>query len=316
MYHVIAFYLFTPIDEPHAEVKRQKNFLSQLDTKGRIYISEDGINGQMSASEEASKAYIDWMKEDARYKDIDFKIHLHTEHAFDRLTIKYRKELAALDLSVDTTDGAEHLSAEKWAEIMDEKDPSTIVIDVRNNYESDVGHFEGAICPDLETFRQFPDYIDQLAKEYNPETTRVLMYCTGGIRCELFSPLMRKKGFKQTYQLDGGVIKYGQSVGKKHWEGKLFVFDDRMVVPISDDNDETISHCHNCGANSDTFYNCAHMECNKLFLSCPQCAEALKGCCSVECTKAKKVRPFDPKVQPKPYRRLSREVKDQLDSTD
>jgi UPF0176 protein len=128
-----------------------------------------------------------------------------------------------------------------------------------------------------------------------------MMYCTAGIRCELYSALLKEKGFKKVYQLDGGVMKYGKEVGKDLWKGKLFVFDDRLSVPIDGKSDEVISICSECKKPSDVYYNCANMDCNALFLSCPECAEKRKGCCCAVCQRAERVRPFN--GLSKPFRR-------------
>jgi UPF0176 protein len=301
------------IDEPKTEVKRQKKFLAARDARGRIYISEEGINGQMSASKEAAEEYIEWMHADPRFKDVSFKIHTFPEHAFDRMTVKYREQIVVLDVKVDLSNGGAHLSPDEWAQMMEEEDPNTVVIDVRNDYEWEVGHFEGALLPKISTFREFPQYADELAKVRDPAKTRVMMYCTGGIRCELYSALMKEKGYSEVYQLDGGVIQYGIEKGSKHWRGKLFVFDDRLVVPISDDNKEVISCCHFCQKLTDRYFNCAHMDCNALFLSCSECVEVMKGCCSKECCMAPRVRPLLSTENPKPYRRLTKEEKEKLD---
>ncbi len=311
-YQVIAYYVFTSIEDPHLEVRRQKDFLSQRDTRGRIYISEEGFNGQLSASPEAAKEYIEWMKSDLRFADVQFKVHAYHEHPFDRLQVKYRDQIVALDEKVAIEGAGEHVSPKEWRKMLENRDENTILLDVRNNYESKVGHFEGAVCPDLETFREFPAYADQLAEGCDPAKTKVMMYCTGGIRCELYSALMKKRGFDDVYQLNGGVINYGLEEGSDHWRGKLFVFDDRMVVPISNEGTQVLTECQSCGESCDRYLNCAHMDCNKLFISCLGCAEKMHGCCSKLCTKAERVRPFDPAHAPRPYRRLSQEEKQSL----
>jgi len=178
-----------------------------------------------------------------------------------------------------------------------------VIIDVRNAYESEIGHFEGAHLPKLGTFRQFPEYARELKQDYDPESTKVMMYCTGGIRCELYSALMKKEGFVNVVQLEGGVINYGLNEGNEQWRGKLFVFDDRLAVPIDGKEAETISSCRQCSEPSDTYYNCANMDCNELFLSCPSCAEAFLGCCSQLCQSAPRLRSFIKTDRPKPFRK-------------
>lgn len=300
---VLAFYYFTHLQDPHFEVSRHHEFLKDKDIRCRLYISEEGINGQMSASEEASLAYQEWLRSDERFKGVVFKIHHHSEHVFPRATVKYRKQLVAIDEEVDMALTGEHVSPEKWKEMLDRRDEKTVVLDVRNDYEWVIGHFEGAELPTLETFREFPEYARKLRGERDPKETKVMMYCTGGIRCELYSALLKKEGFEHVYQLDGGVINYGLKEGHDKWRGKLFVFDDRLAVPIDEKTDEVISHCCHCGALSDVYYNCANMDCNELFLACPECAQKLSGCCCDACTSAPRLRPYEKKDRPKPFRR-------------
>jgi len=313
MYLVLAYYHFlkppAALADPMRLVKTHHQFLKDKDAKGRIYVNEVGINGQMSIHEKDAESYIEWLRQHEAFQEMEFKVHVAEEHAFAKMTVKYRKQLAALDLEVDLTQTGEHLPAHRWKEMLEQRDDETIVIDVRNDYEWKVGRFEGAILPELEKFRDFGDYIEHLKKLYDAKKTKVMMYCTGGIRCELYSALMKQKGFDQVYQLQGGVIKYGLQEGVKYWKGKLFVFDDRMVVPISKDETETISQCAHCGSPSDTYYNCANMDCNALFISCVVCAEALKGCCCSKCIEAPRVRVFEPSKQPKPFRKLPFEEK-------
>jgi len=311
-YLVLAYYYFCEVKDPHREVKLFHQFLKGKDATGRIYISEEGINGQMSIHEKDAKVFMDWVHSKDCFKKMEFKVHYLDEHAFAKLTIKYREQLAALDAKVDMSMGGEHVDAKKWKEMLDNRDENTVLIDVRNNYEWKVGHFEGAEVPDLKTFREFPEYAKDLKKRVDPKKTKVMMYCTGGIRCELYSCLMKEEGFDEVFQLDGGIIKYGLEEGKEHWEGKLFVFDDRLVVPISDDNTETISQCHMCDTLCDTYYNCANMDCNDLFIACPECIEKMKGCCSNKCENHPRRRAFVGSENPKPYRKLRAEQKETL----
>ncbi len=315
MYRVLAFYAFVEVESPKEIVRRFLAFFKQKDVKSRIYISEEGINGQMSIHKDALGLFTQWIKSIPCFSKIDIKAHDYHTHAFAKCSVKYRDQLVALDRKVNLSQMGEHLSPAKWQKMLEEKDESTILIDVRNSYESKVGHFKGALQPDLETFREFPSYIQELKAKLDPKKTKVMMYCTGGIRCELYSSLMKEEGFNEVYQLDGGVIKYGLEQGNKHWEGNLFVFDDRLVVPISSEENEIISSCHFCDQKTDVYYNCANMDCNDLFVACKSCIEREEGCCSKACFEKGRRREFDSSKMPTPYRKLSQEEKKALTKT-
>lgn len=299
---ILAYYCFIPIEDPSAEVKIHREFLEKQDIKCRVYLSEQGINGQMSGSQESAKAYIHWMHSRQEFKNVEFKIHPYHEHVFPRLIVKYRKQLVAIDSPVDLTKRGESVSPSEWKNMLSEK-KNRILLDVRNDYEWKIGHFEGAELPKCETFREFSEYADRLKKEVNPQNTPVMMYCTGGIRCELYSSILIEKGFEKVYQLDGGVIGYGLKEGNTHWLGKLFVFDDRMAIPICEEESPIIGTCHHCGKSYDSYYNCANMDCNHLFISCPDCLLKFVGCCKKECTESQNLRPFHQENAHKPFRR-------------
>jgi len=296
-YYALAYYLFVPVENPEAEVQAHKKFFKNRDVTGRIYISHEGYNGQMSGSMADAEAYMQWFR--AKYPQVAFKIHHIKENIFPRMTVKKRNQLVALNETCDVRQGGEHVSPEEWKHMLESGEPY-FLLDVRNRYEWEVGHFEGAVLPPLEQFRDFPAYADALQKALPPDT-RVMMYCTGGIRCELYSALLKNRGFSSVYQLDGGVIGYGLQVGQEHWKGKLFVFDDRLAISIDGQEVEPISTCRHCQAPSDIYYNCANMDCNELFLACPACTEVYVGCCSSACTQAPRLRPFN--VNHKPFRK-------------
>ena len=306
-YWVLAFYALTKLDHPHEEVARHKEFFTGRDLKGRLYLSEEGINGQMSGSPAHAQEYMDWLHSDPRFADVSFKIHTWHEHAFPKATIKYRQQLVAIDCPVDLGNQGEHVKPDQWRQMIEERDEDTLVLDVRNDYEWKVGHFEGAELPPLEAFRQFPEYAKKLKEERDPKKTKVMMYCTGGIRCAFYSALMKQEGFEKVYQLDGGVIQYGLDEGQKHWDGKLFVFDDRLVVPISREEAPPISACRYCQAPVDFYYNCANMDCNELFVCCPECIKQRRGCCCDACLGGR-VRPINEGAHPKPFRKQHAEV--------
>lgn len=293
-YKVLAYYSVEPLKDPHEEIRLHKEFLKDRDFKGRIYISEQGINGQSSGRAGDAGEYMIWMKE--RFQKMPFKIHGSSEHAFPKMTIKYRRQLVAIDCPVDFSQTGEHVSPTIWKKMLEEEDSETIVLDVRNDYEWKIGHFKGAELPRLETFRQFPAYAKKLKEEKDPQKTRVMMYCTGGIRCEFFSALMKQEGFENVYQLDGGVINYGLKEGGEQWEGKLFVFDDRLAVPMGEG--EPISSCVHCKIPNDVYHNCANMDCNALFLSCSNCLKDHRGCCCEACESAPRIRPYQENGKP------------------
>lgn len=301
-YQVLAYYLITKIESPHEEVQRHKDFFADRDVASRIYISEEGINGQMSASRQAAKEYMEWMHSRSPFQNIHFKLSDWHEQAFPRKTVKYRKNLVAYDERVDFSKGGKHVEPSEWREMLESGAPYHL-IDVRNDYEWELGRFEGADLPECATFREFEHYAEELKKVKDPKNTPVMMYCTGGIRCELFSSVLIEKGFEKVYQLNGGVINYGMKEGSAHWLGKLFVFDDRLSVPISEEEAPVIGKCHLCAEPTESYFNCANMDCNHLFLSCPACIESLAGCCKEECKSSDRVRPYHQKNPHKPFRR-------------
>ncbi len=297
-YSVLAYYWIGRVEDPAREVARHKEFFEARDFKGRIYISEQGINGQASGLAADAEEYMAWMKSDERFAGVDFKIHSAEEHAFPKMTVKYRRQLVAIDCEVDFSQRGEHVSPEEWKRMLEERGEDTVLIDVRNDYEWEVGHFEGAELPELETFRQFPLYAKNLKEKKDPKKTSVMMYCTGGIRCEFYSAVLKKEGFENVYQLEGGVISYGLKEGSEHWKGKLFVFDDRLVVPISEEKAEPIAVCKHCGVSSDVYYNCANMDCNELFVCCSDCLKMHRGCCCDACGKEGRVRQYQESAKP------------------
>lgn len=308
-YIVLSYYSFFNIENPTFEVERHKLYCAELDILGRIYIADNGVNGQVSMHSSAIAGYLNWLDANWNITKNNYKIQRYNEHTFAKMQVKVRKELVAIDKEINLKNRGKYLSPMQWVRALEEKDENTILIDVRNNYESKVGHFIGAILPPLDTFRKFPQYAEQLQQTYDPKSTKVLMYCTGGIRCELFSSLLQEKGFKSVFQLEGGVIQYGNEMGSKYWKGNLFVFDDRLVVPIGSDPNEPISQCGFCSVPSDIYYNCANPKCNELFLACTSCAADNLGCCSSSCKSSGKNRVFKDMGRPKPFRKLTYDEK-------
>lgn len=301
-YLILAYYHIVPLSDPREEVRLHRNFFENRDVTSRIYFSEEGINGQMSALKEDALAYMEWMHSRPEFQSLHFKVDDYHEHVFPRLTIKYRPHLVGYDKPINFNRRGEHVPPQKWKEML-ERNEGHILIDVRNDYEWKLGHFKNAELPQCETFRDFEVYADQLKEKTDAQTTPVMMYCTGGIRCELYSAILKEKGFEKVYQLQGGVINYGKEAGNAHWLGKLFVFDDRLSVPISEEPAPIVGQCYHCSKEADAYYNCANMDCNHLFLCCSDCLKEFEGCCKIACKTSPRLRPYHQQNSHKPFRR-------------
>ena len=302
IYEVILYYNFSPIEDPKEFCKTHKTFMQNLQVKGRVYIGEEGINGTLAGTAQQMKEYKEYLWSLPGFEDTEFKTDECDEIPFAKLICKVRKEIVAIyEDGLNPKYGGNYLSPREWREVFDKED-DFVVIDVRNNYESRVGHFEGAIKPDVENFYDFPGWLDEAEKEI-PKDKKVLMYCTGGIRCEKFSVLMKKKGWDDVNQLHGGILTYGKEEGGKYFKGKCFVFDDRLVVPVNKESLEPVSYCEITGKPADSYINCANMECNKLFVCSEEGAHIMEGCCCEECKESEFRRPFDPDDAFRPFRK-------------
>lgn len=299
---VLLYYKFTPISDPAAFCQDHRTFLRELGVRGRIYISKEGINGTVAGTPEQMDAYKTYVRGLQGFHDIDFKSEMAGFIPFAKLICKVREEIVALHAGdLDPANGGRYLSPREWRQTL-ESEQDVVVIDVRNNYESRIGHFKGAIQPDVENFYDFPGWLEQAEKEI-PKDRKVLMYCTGGIRCEKFSVLMKQKGWEDVNQLHGGILTYAREEGGKHFLGKCFVFDDRMAVPIDPDAQDPLGLCEITGQPTDTYLNCANMECNRLFLCTPEGGEQMEGCCSEDCRASEYKRPYDPQAAHHPFRK-------------
>ena len=276
----VSFYRYVIIENP-AEL-RDSLFAQwqKLNILGRIYVAHEGINAQMSVPEEVWNEFKTQLYLDKRFNEVPFKIAVEDDgKSFYKLTIKVRAKIVADGLTDDTfdvTNVGNHLTAKEFNTAMD--DPNTIVVDMRNHYESEVGKFEGAMTPDVDTFREeLPIVIEELKDK---KDQKILMYCTG----EKASAYLKHHGFSDVNQLHGGIIDYVRQIKAEglpsKFIGKNFVFDERVGERITDD---VIAHCHQCGASCDTHVNCANDDCHLLFIQCEKCAGEMKGCCTPEC---------------------------------
>ncbi len=281
----ISFYQYAKIGNP--ELFRNHLFIAwdELEVLGRIYVAHEGINAQLSVPAKKFNAFKGFLDGIYFLKDIRLNIAIEQDlKSFLKLKVKVRSKILAdglNDATFDVTKKGEHVNAEKFNQLI--SDPNTILVDMRNHYESEIGHFQGAITPDVDTFRDSLDIIEEDLKEHK-EDKNLVMYCTGGIRCEKASAYYKHKGFKNVFQLEGGIIEYTRQVRDNELEnkfiGKNFVFDHRRAEKISED---VIAQCHQCGKPCDTHVNCANEACHLLFIQCEECAAKMDNCCSDHC---------------------------------
>jgi UPF0176 protein len=281
-YPVILFYKYVEIADTDIFSQAQRALCESLDLKGRILIASEGINGTLAGAEENVSRYVAALQADSRFSDIDIKWSLGDAHTFPKLVVKVRREIVTLNAGAIPPDKENHLSPAEWKELM-EHNRDVVLLDIRNRFESAAGKFENAVVCDIEHFRELPDYVDRL-KDLKDKT--VLMYCTGGIRCEKASTLFRRKGFRSVFQLHGGIAAYQEQFGNEHWQGECFVFDQRMTVRVNEGLVQ-IGRCAHTGRETSRFVNCLHDPCHKLYLLsaeaeaanpdyrlCPECLEA------------------------------------------
>ncbi|WP_285270347.1 rhodanese-related sulfurtransferase [Kaistella rhinocerotis] len=281
----LSFYAYAKISDP--KKFRDELFIAwnALDALGRIYVAHEGINAQMSIPAENLEAFRETLEVYDFMKGIRLNEAVeHDDHSFLKLTIKVRNKIVAdglNDETFDVTNKGIHLKANEFNTLLE--DPNTIVVDFRNHYESEVGHFKGAITPDVETFRESLPIINDKLQDFK-EDKNLLMYCTGGIRCEKASAYFKHQGFKNVFQLEGGIIEYARQVKEENIEskfiGKNFVFDHRLGERITDD---IVSQCHQCGKPCDNHTNCFNDACHLLFIQCDECKAAMENCCSPRC---------------------------------
>jgi len=283
---VILFYKYVEVSDPAAFAGAQRQLCTELGLKGRVLIAEEGINGTLAGPNDAIESYIQALTSDPRFADIVFKFSAGDVGTFPKLVVKLRKEIVTLNAGALAPDRDNHLTPRAWKEKM-ETDPDAVLLDVRNRYESDAGKFENAVVCDIEHFRELPNFVEKLEPL---KTKRVLLYCTGGVRCEKASALLRQRGFQHIYQLEGGIVSYQEQFGNEHWLGECFVFDQRMTVRV-EEGLRPIGRCAHTGETTSRFVNCLHDPCHKLFLLseiaeranpdlrlCPQCrASGLTG---------------------------------------
>ncbi|SDO20680.1 UPF0176 protein [Psychrobacillus sp. OK028] len=283
-YRVLLYYKYVPIEDPVTFAQEHLAACKEIGLKGRILVSDEGINGTCSGTIEQTDAYINMMKADERFADMVYKIDEAEGHAFKKMHVRPKKEIVHLGLAEDINPNeltGQYLSPKEFFEQMQAED--TVVIDARNDYEFDLGHFRGAIRPDIRNFRDLPDWMLENKEMF--EGKKVLTYCTGGIRCEKFSGWLVREGFEGVGQLHGGIATYAKDpeVRGQLWDGQMYVFDERIAVPINQVEHVIVGKDHFTGEPCERYVNCANPDCNDKILCSEENEHKYLRSCSDEC---------------------------------
>ncbi|MBT4855963.1 rhodanese-related sulfurtransferase [bacterium] len=280
--NILLYYKYVEVESPKAIMKWQRELCEELELTGRILIAHEGINGTVGGSIESAQAYIKAMNEHPLFGGIDFKISPGSSEYFPRLRIVVKEEICALGVSPEeltVADGGVHLTPEQTHELLSNQPDDLVILDTRNNYESDIGKFDDAIIPDIKNFRDFPQYVEDNLETYKDKP--VLMYCTGGVRCERATAYLKQKGIaKEVYQIEGGIQRYGEKYPDGFFRGKNYVFDSRISVKV---NDDVLGSCYICEKPNDDYYNCVNALCNRHFIGCKDCIVKYNNACSSQC---------------------------------
>ena len=292
-YQTLLYYCYSRIEDAEQFASNHLQFCKSLNLVGRIIVADEGLNGTVSGTVESCKIYMDTLHADPRFSKIDFKIDDVEEPSFIKMHCRYKAEIVHSGLRDPGIINPEkktgiHLEPADFVKMKDDQD--VVIVDVRSNYEHSIGRFKNAVTFDIENFRDFPAMINELA-QYKDK--KIVTYCTGGIKCEKASALLLHEGFENVYQLHGGIIKYGKEAGGEDFEGKCYVFDNRVAVDVNTVNPVVISTCRNCGAHTSKMINCANPECNEHFTQCDACGEKLDGACSEICQAHPRKREYD-----------------------
>lgn len=292
-YLVLAYYLYTKIESAPEFAETHLAYCKSLKLRGRIYVAEEGINGTLSGTRESCEQYMADLKADPRFAKTEFKIDEAEAHAFNRMHVRYKKEIVHSGLRdpgiIDPAkETGKHLSGEAFQKLRADED--TIIIDVRSNYETRLGKFKNSVTLDIENFREFPNKVAALEKY---KDKKVVTVCTGGIKCEKASALLMKEGFKDVYQLHNGIIGYSKETGGKDFDGVLYVFDGRVTVPVNTINPTVLSRCKRCAEPAARNLNCANVDCNEQFIMCEKCSDEMEGACSEACKVHPRKRPYN-----------------------
>jgi UPF0176 protein len=283
-YRVLLYYHYVRIEDPQVLREEHLAYCQNLGLLGRIYISEEGINGTVSGTVSEVQTYIDWMEQHPHFKGVTYKIDEADGHAFKKMHVRIKNELVNFSLEDDVNPKeltGRYIEPKEFFERI--HDPETIIIDARNDYEYDLGHFRGAIKPEIKRFRDLPNWIRENKEKFKGK--KILTYCTGGVRCEKFSGWLKREGFDDVGQLHGGIVTYGKDPVAQgaYWDGQCYVFDNRIAVPINQVNPRIVGKDHFTGEPCERYINCANPDCNKQILCTKENEIKYRGSCSDDC---------------------------------
>jgi UPF0176 protein len=288
-YRVLLYYTYVRIDNPEQYRDEHHLFCLENNLLGRVIVSPEGLNGTVSGLIEDCEKYMAYLRSDARFAGTEFKIEEHDRHTFHKLHVRVKEEIVNSDLPVDPlVRTGKHLEPAELKVLLD--DPNVVLVDMRSNYEHAVGKFKGAVTFDMENLRELPEHVHEIE---HLKDKKIVTYCTGGIKCEKASAYLLERGFTDVYQLHGGIIRYGLEEGGENFDGKCYVFDNRVVVDVNKVNPTVVSTCYICHESCDRMVNCANAECNRHIPICEKCGDALEGACSAECREHPAKRPYD-----------------------
>ena len=282
-YLVLLFYKYVTVQDTENLRDEHFEFCVNNDIKGRIFIAKEGINGTVSGKRKNIEKYKDYLRSYSFFQDIIFKEDSADTHAFQKLHVRVKNEIVTSGLDVSLQNTGKRLSPDQLKEFYD-SGKDFIIIDARNNYESAIGKFKNAIVPEIDNFREWKNMAGDL-EDFKDKT--VVTYCTGGIRCEKASAYLVEQGFKNVFQLDGGIVSYTKKYPDTYWEGSVFVFDERRLVEVNTKPSlKHIGSCYFCGKPTSYYINCHNQDCDKILISCHECKVENEYCCSDECRKA------------------------------
>lgn len=288
-YRVLLYYNYVAIDDAVQYREQHHLFCIENNLLGRIVVAAEGLNGTISGLAADCERYVAFVRADARFANTDFKIEQTDTHTFRKLYVRLKDEIVHSSLPVDPLQRTgTHLNPAEFKAI--KNDPDVVLVDMRSNYEHEVGRFKGAITFDMENLRELPEQVVNIG---HLKDKKIITYCTGGVKCEKASAYLLAQGFENVYQLHGGIIKYALETGGEDFDGKCYVFDNRVAIEVNSVNPVVVSTCFVCGTPSERMVNCANANCNNHVPICHKCGHEMQGCCTEECTKSPNKRPYD-----------------------